>query len=344
MMANVLGNKNAQSIIDRENIQFGASMGEDNNVAGGYLVPSEMASDMIRLVDERGVFRRESRVVELSSNALDIPRRTGGTTTYFVGEANAITDSDMSLDLVTLTLKKIAALTAVSSELASDAVISVFDMLGQDIAYGIADKEDECGFNGTGTSTYGGIVGVRQQLIEKALGGDETDTVPAASGLVRYATGFAYSNIAMENLTAMIGKLPDYADANAKWYGSKLLWSYLLDLMADAGGNTVATLGEGPKGRNFLGYPFVTTSVMPKAAATNQVCLLLGDLQQATTTGLSKSGLRIETSNSAYVGSTSCFESDLTAIRGIERFDINVHDVGSATEAGPVVGLISHTA
>jgi hypothetical protein len=41
------------------------------------------------------------------------------------------------------------------------------------------------------------------------------------------------------------------------------------------------------------------------------------------------------------------FEEDLMAIKGTERFDINVHDVGNASssagarKAGPIVGLIT---
>jgi hypothetical protein len=44
------------------------------------------------------------------------------------------------------------------------------------------------------------------------------------------------------------------------------------------------------------------------------------------------------------------FEDDLLTVRGIARFDINVHDVGNASsdederEAGPVVGLITKAA
>ena len=35
------------------------------------------------------------------------------------------------------------------------------------------------------------------------------------------------------------------------------------------------------------------------------------------------------------------FAEDQLAIRGTQRFDINVHDVGNTTAAGPIVGLIT---
>jgi HK97 family phage major capsid protein len=98
------------------------------------------------------------------------------------------------------------------------------------------------------------------------------------------------------------------------------------------------------KERYLLNYPVVIVDVMPKAAATNQVMALFGDLRQAATMGIHREGVRIEASNSAYVGSESCFERDKTAIRGIERMDVVAHDVGSSTSCGPICGIISHTA
>ena len=85
---------------------------------------------------------------------------------------------------------------------------------------------------------------------------------------------------------------------------------------------------------------------MPKADAQaniNQICVLFGDLTKAASFG-DRRQMSLAMSNSAYIGSTSMFETDQMAVRGIERFDINVHDVGSATVAGPIVGLIAHTA
>jgi len=51
-------------------------------------------------------------------------------------------------------------------------------------------------------------------------------------------------------------------------------------------------------------------------------------------------GVTIGMSTEGTVGSDNLFEQDCSAIRGTTRFDINVHDVGTATVAGPVVALI----
>jgi HK97 family phage major capsid protein len=337
----VLGSEKAKQWCFSNGLEIRGAMLEDNNSKGGYLVPGEFEADLIRLVEERGVFRKEARVLPMGQDTKSIPRRSSGITAYFVGESTAITESDMSLDLVTLVAKKLGAIIPMSNELGDDAIISVADMLATEIAYAFADKEDECGFNGDGTSTYGKITGVRRKLIDDCLGGTEAGS--AVGGLVRYGTGHTYANITLGVLNQLVGTLPQYAEANAKWYMSKFVWSYLLDLLADSGGNTIATLQAGANGREFLGYPVVISQVMPKVSAANQVCILLGDLRQAATFG-DRRRTSLAMSDTAYVGSSSMFETDQIAIRGIERFDIVCHDVGSSTSAGPIVGLISHTA
>ena len=47
----------------------------------------------------------------------------------------------------------------------------------------------------------------------------------------------------------------------------------------------------------------------------------------------------ISFSEHASVGGQSLWERNQIGIRGTQRFDVVVHDVGTATEAGPIVGL-----
>jgi hypothetical protein len=51
-----------------------------------------------------------------------------------------------------------------STELAEDAVISIADDLAQEMGYAFAVAEDAAGWTGDGTSTYGGISGVKTKL------------------------------------------------------------------------------------------------------------------------------------------------------------------------------------
>jgi HK97 family phage major capsid protein len=100
----------------------------------------------------------------MSSDTLRVPRRSATLSASFVGEATAGTESTQTFESVLLVAKKAMVLTTVSNELNEDAFVNLADDVAGEIAYAFAKKEDECGFIGTGTSTYGGIEGVATKL------------------------------------------------------------------------------------------------------------------------------------------------------------------------------------
>ena len=292
------------------------------NSLGGYLVPEVLESTIIDLREERGVARRSVRVMPMASDSVVIPRRASGVTAYFVAENADITASDKGWDAVSLNARKLAVLCKMSSEVAEDAIISIADDLASEIAYAFADKEDECLFNGDGTSTYGGVVGLKSAV--------------AAGGKVTAATGnTAFSTLDLEDFEAMVGKLPQYAVANAAWYVSRVGWANsMLRLAEAAGGNTVAQVAGGAP-LQFLGFPVVISQVMNStttAQTSTDGLAYLGDLRLAATMG-TRRGIEIAVDPSRY------FEFDQLAIRGTQRFDLNVHEKGTASVAGPVIML-----
>jgi HK97 family phage major capsid protein len=88
----------------------------------------------------------------------------------------------------------------------------------------------------------------------------------------------------------------------------------------------------------FAGYPVEFSQVMPSTEANTQVCALLGDFTQGAAFG-DRQEESIAFSEHATVNSENVFERNEIAIRGTERFDVVVHDVGSSSAAGPIVGL-----
>jgi HK97 family phage major capsid protein len=292
------------------------------NSLGGYLVPEVLESTIIDLREDRGVARRSVRVMPMASDSVVIPRRASGVTAYFVSENAEITASDKGWDAVSLSARKLAVLCKMSSEVAEDAIISLADDLASEIAYAFADKEDECLFNGDGTSTYGGVVGLKSAV--------------AAGGKVTAATGnTAFSTLDLEDFESMVGKLPQYAVANAAWYVSRVGWANsMLRLAEAAGGNTVAQVAGGAPFQ-FLGFPVVIAQVMNSTTAaqtSTDGLAYLGDLRLAATMG-TRRGIEIAVDPSRY------FEFDQLAIRGTQRFDLNVHEKGTASVAGPVIML-----
>jgi HK97 family phage major capsid protein len=293
-----------------------------SNSLGGYSVPEVLESTIIDLREERGVARRSLRVMPMSTDSHIIPRRASGLTAYFVAENSEITASDKAWDAVQLVARKLAVLCRYSSELNEDSILSIADDLASEIAYSFADKEDECAFNGDGTSTYGGIVGLKS-------GTNAGSKVTAATG------NTAFSTLDLDDFEAMVGKLPQYAVAGARWYVSRVGWANsMLRLAEAAGGNTVAQVAGGAP-LQFLGFPVEIVQVMNSTTAaqtSTDGLAYLGNLQLAATMG-TRRGISIQVDGSRY------FEYDQLAIRGTERFDINYHERGTSTVAGPVVML-----
>jgi len=85
----------------------------------------------------------------------------------------------------------------------------------------------------------------------------------------------------------------------------------------------------------FLGFPVEIVQVMNStttAQTSTDGLVYLGNLQLAATMG-TRRGISIQVDGSRY------FEFDQLAIRGTERFDVNYHERGTASVAGPVIML-----
>lgn len=306
------------------------SQNESTNTAGGYLVFPEMSTAIIDLREQYGTARRFINVVQMASDTMTIPRRTGGITGYFATEENAFTESSKTWGQVQLRAQALGCLTKISRELSDDAVISVADDIASEMAYGLAVKEDATLWNGDGTSSYGNIVGIRQKFAAGV--GVLAGAVDAASGHDTFAEYDA------ADLIKVIGTIPKYAEPNARWYGSRAGWANtFLRLLAAAGGNAIVDVQAGGKPlMGYLGYAFETDQTLPTALTdlSDTAIFLFGDLNAAVTMG-ERRGITIDVTRDRY------WELRQIGIMGWERIDINVHDIGDATNAGPLVALMA---
>lgn len=301
---------------------------EGSNTAGGYLVPNQFENAIIDLREEYGTFRRLVPVLAMSSDTMTLPKRTGGLTASFVDENAAATESDKTWGQVKFVAKKLACLSRMSTEIAEDAIISIADDLANEMAYAFAIKEDDTGWNGTGTSAYGGITGVRTKF---AAG------VSSLAGAVDAASGHdTFAEIDAADIRKLMAKLPVYARRNAKFYGSQVCWDItFVPLIQAAGGLTGEELGKGfPK--RYLGYEFVIDITLPTAQSdiSDTAMFFFGDLGLAAKMA-QRRGITIRQSDQRY------FEYDQVGILANERIDINVHDIGDTSTAGPIVAMMA---
>jgi len=310
--------------------------GVGTNEGGSFLVPDEFVADFIDLRERFGVFRRNARVVKMRSAGQNSLRRRGGLKAYPIGVDRQMTESQARWDGIHLQAQKWGVLTRYEAELSEDSMTNFGDELAGEMAYAFAQSEDECGFIGDGTSQYHGIAGVVLRLVEL------DETVANVAGLVE-ATGATWDSITRADMLQLVERLPEYADTTeTKWYCSRKFYAnVMMRIMLEAGGVTAAQL-ESMRVKMFMHYPVEIAQVLPKKSAASQVPCLFGDLRQAARFG-DRRQITVDVTDS----NRTEFEDDLLTIRGTERFDINVHDVGNASadedarEAGPIVGLIT---
>jgi len=330
LAATLYGNVNATEYCRKNGIGVRSALSGGVNTSGGALVPDELERAIIDLREEYGLFRRVCRVTPMGSDTRNIPRRTGGLTAYFVGENTAGTESDAGWDNVALVAKKLMVLTRMSSEVAEDAIIDLADQMAQEIAYAFALKEDTVGFTGTGLATDGGIVGVLVKAIDAAHTKAKVAAITPHNLL---------GEIDANDLLNLMSAIPQYAKAGAAWYCSPSGQELIFNAIKIAGGGTTRDMLSESDTPRFLGYPIYVTPVMADDPATDynaKVVCGFGNLRMAATMG-DRRGIRIALSNEQY------WEEDQIGIKGTERFDINVHDLGSTTVKSPFAVLVGTT-
>jgi HK97 family phage major capsid protein len=327
LMATIMGDAGSRQWCRDKGIEIRVQT-EGVNTAGGFVVPDVMERAIIDLRETYGMFRANARVLPMGSDHTVIPRRTGGVTAYFVGETTEITASDKSWNQVELTAKKLGALTRMSTDLSEDAIINIADNLAEEMAWAFAKKEDECGLDGDGTNTYGGMVGIRTKFVD----GDHTAGYDEGTSA---CTAWSHITIADEIVTVM-SLLPTYALPRAKWYINPAGKAACFDALAlAAGGNTTREIASGAEPM-FAGYPVVVSAAMPSAPTDQTVAILFGDLSLSSTFG-DRRGITIKVSADRYL------EYDQIGIQATERFCIVNHDIGDTSTAGPVVALVGNT-
>ena len=308
-----------------------ALQSEGSNTDGGYNVPEEFDPEMIDLRERYGIFRRECRIVPMSRDTKTLGRRVSGLTAYPVAEAVAGTVSTAKSDRVGLTAQKWMTLATMTKELSEDSAVNEGDRIMGEIAYAFATAEDNAGFNGDGTGTYSGITGLKNAL--------------GASCKVTQITSNTWATQVAADIAALMGKLPDFTQImNPAFYCNKAYYeNVLLRLAFGAGGVTAYEMVNGVMRGIYQGFPVHFVSSMPRVSATTGICCYFGDLGAAAKFG-DRRQTRIEMSDSAVVGGVSMFETDEIAIKGTERFDINVHERGTSTSSdagGPINALIT---
>ena len=297
------------------------ALGEATNSAGGVFVPEIASGQVVRLVEEFSVWPAAMQNVVMPSDTVTAVKRLTGVSATWSSENAEIATSDPSATDIRLVAKKLTVSTRVSNELLADAA-AVGDWVIAEFATAIGEKLDQAAVNGDGTSTYGGVHGIAPKILLNAG---------------TYATAASnhdtFEELDIGDFLAVVAKLPTYV-TSPRWYISSYGFAQSMQRLDMGAGGRVSF--ENGTGFNFLGYPVTISNVMAKSGdQSSKVMAMLGDASLAGMYGI-RSAFQTKISTERYV------EYDQTLYLGLARADMVWHSTGSATEAGPLVGLVGH--
>jgi HK97 family phage major capsid protein len=170
---------------------------------------------------------------------LQFPKLTGGSTAYWVGEANAITESTPATGNLDLQAKKLGVLVKVNNELLRFASPSAEGLIRADMARVAALKADLAMLEGTGGTQIKGLI-----------------TYTGLTTHTASTVGVNGNTFQPEDVGLMEGKLPDAVAMPTAWIMRKSFHAWLMNRRADA---VTAADGKGP----FLFHPMRSAGEAP---------------------------------------------------------------------------------
>jgi HK97 family phage major capsid protein len=326
LLAAIYQNDNAASWCKQNGVRFTKAQSEGIGSAGGFLVPTELSNAILDIRDAYGAFRRRARLVPMASDAMTVPRHTGGSSTAFFTENATVTATTASVDQITLTAKKIASLVQIPSELEEDAISDIVDFVANEIGFAFAAKEDDCAFNGDGTSTYGAMRGIATIVLD---GAHTKAKVTAAAG---HNTFLTLDGTDLGNLMVAVRAS---AIPNAAFYCSQTCFASTFCRLSAASGYLETRIVDGISTPFYQGFPVILTQKLPLVTTTlaGSVMLAFGDMYAGGVLG-QRRGITLARSADRYM------DSDQIAILGTERFHSVVHDVGDTSSFGSLAALV----
>jgi HK97 family phage major capsid protein len=328
LLATIYGHEKSRDWCKSNGVPIVKATTETIDSSGGFLVPVELANAILDLRDIYGAFRRRARLVSMNSDTTMVPRRPGGTTATFFAENAASTQTLGNVDQLSLTAKKLGALVLISSEMEEDSIVEMVDYLANEVALAFAAKEDDCAFNGDGTSTYGRMRGIGTIVLD---GNHNKAKVTAASGHNTFLT------LDSTDLGNLLSSVQASAVANAAWFCSQTCFAQTFCRLAGGTGYLPMAEADGVMTPHYLGFPVILTQKLPlvTSSLSGSVMLAFGDMHLAGVLG-QRRGVTLARSADRYL------DSDQIAVLGTERFHTVVHDLGDNTNFGAVAALVGN--
>ncbi|HZC97830.1 MAG TPA: phage major capsid protein, partial [Bradyrhizobium sp.] len=254
------------------------------------------------------------------------PRLTGGVTASWVAEGQSMPESSVSGGLVDSVATKLGILVRFGSELYEDSAPDLAEFLAQEFGYAISGAIDNAGFNGDGTSQYGGAFGLFPRLVGKK------------SNVAAAATHKSFLAVDATDIAELMGGVLASALPGAAWYCTNSAYGQTFCRLSVSTGGLVATNNaDDTISASYLGYPIIFSGKLvdgdPAADLSTKPMLAFGDLSQAAM-------LTTRRPLSISLSLQHALDTDQVLVRGVTRQSIVVHSVGDAATRGPMAALI----
>lgn len=226
---------------------------------GGFLIPENLRSELLRVSLETSIVRPRARVIPMETLRVPFPAIDstsnvssvfGGIVCYWTEEGGTLTDSSPSFKRIVLDAKKLTAYTQVPAELVADSVISFQPFISEIFPEAMAFYEDDAFMTGSGAG--------------EPLGGLSTGN--PAMVVVNKESGQTANTIVWENIAGMFARMLPSSMGRAVWVVTIDAFKELATMALSVGtGGSAIWLNNGAQGppMTILGRPVIFSEKTP---------------------------------------------------------------------------------
>lgn len=245
--------------------QIRAAQQVNPNTAGGFLVPSAIAQEIIKPVDNPIFMRQISNVQQINANVA-IPRQNTRLSANWQGETETAITSAATVGQRDFKPHRVTVRTSASRLLIDQSVINVEQWLGEELDYAVRIKEEDAAMQGNGVGQWLGIF--------TASG----DGIPTSRDVVS-----AGANIAADDIINTIMNVKATVRNRGSWVGSRQFVQLVMKLKdtanqyiftESAGIGNVLAVGTP---MTLKGRPLYESESAPTALTTGTYAAVFGD-------------------------------------------------------------------
>lgn len=145
---------------DLQDLQVKASLTSDSDPDGGYVVPTEMSTEIDRVLGTVSGMRSIARVMPISTKSYEKLVNVGGTASGWVGEREDRTETATAqLRKIVIDAMELYANPATTQSVLDDAAVDLAAWLADEVVIEFSEQEGDAFINGDGVNKPRGILG-----------------------------------------------------------------------------------------------------------------------------------------------------------------------------------------